>query len=186
MTNSSDFSLKMSHSQDFPCGPVVKNLPSNTGYAGLIPGLGTKIPQAVGQLSPCTTVETQHGQKKKKITFLGRPLCHSRHLSVQATLSCHHIHTSSLAALISLRHLSVARYRFMFGPILGCGGKAKDCLPSPRLVLHRPVVDLTALFKETQEEKAMAPHSSTLAWKIPWMEEPSGLQSMGSLRVRHD
>ena len=35
-------------------------------------------------------------------------------------------------------------------------------------------------------EKAMAPHSSTLAWKIPWMEEPGGLQSMGSLRVRLD
>ena len=35
-------------------------------------------------------------------------------------------------------------------------------------------------------EKATAPHSSTLAWKIPWMEEPDGLQSMGSLRVRHD
>ena len=35
-------------------------------------------------------------------------------------------------------------------------------------------------------EKAMAPHSSTLAWKIPWTEEPGGLQSMGSLRVRHD
>ena len=34
-------------------------------------------------------------------------------------------------------------------------------------------------------ERAMAPHSSTLAWKIPWIEEPSGLQSMGSLRVRH-
>ena len=34
--------------------------------------------------------------------------------------------------------------------------------------------------------KAMAPHSSTLAWKIPWMEEPGGLQSMGSLRVGHD
>ena len=32
----------------------------------------------------------------------------------------------------------------------------------------------------------MAPHSSTLAWKIPWMEEPGGLQSMGSRRVRHD
>ena len=31
-------------------------------------------------------------------------------------------------------------------------------------------------------EKAMAPHSSTLAWKIPWMEEPGGLQSMGSLQ----
>ena len=35
-------------------------------------------------------------------------------------------------------------------------------------------------------EKAMAPHSSTLAWKIPWMEEPGGLQSMGSLRVGYD
>ena len=35
-------------------------------------------------------------------------------------------------------------------------------------------------------EKAMAPHSSTLAWKIPWTEEPGGLQSMGLLRVRHD
>ena len=35
-------------------------------------------------------------------------------------------------------------------------------------------------------EKAMAPHSSTLAWKISWTEEPGGLQSMGSLRVRHD
>ena len=35
-------------------------------------------------------------------------------------------------------------------------------------------------------EKAMAPHSSTLAWKIPWTEEPVRLQSMGSLRVGHD
>ena len=34
------------------------------------------------------------------------------------------------------------------------------------------------------EEKAMAPHSSTLAWKIAWTEEPGGLQSMGLLRVR--
>ena len=35
-------------------------------------------------------------------------------------------------------------------------------------------------------EKAMATHSSTLAWKIPWMEVPGGLQSMGSLGVGHD
>ena len=38
----------------------------------------------------------------------------------------------------------------------------------------------------TEQEKAMAPHSSTLAWRIPWTEEPGRLQSMGSLRVRHD
>ena len=35
-------------------------------------------------------------------------------------------------------------------------------------------------------EKEMATHSSTLAWKIPWTEEPGRLQSMGSQRVRHD
>ena len=41
-------------------------------------------------------------------------------------------------------------------------------------------------YNECYLEKAMAPHSSTLAWKIPWMEEPGRLQSMGSLRVGHD
>ena len=35
-------------------------------------------------------------------------------------------------------------------------------------------------------EKAMAPHSSTLAWKIPWTEEPVRLQFMGSIGVGHD
>ena len=35
-------------------------------------------------------------------------------------------------------------------------------------------------------EKEMATHSSTIAWKIPWMEEPGRLQSMGSQRVGHD
>ena len=39
---------------------------------------------------------------------------------------------------------------------------------------------------ESVSEKAVAPHSSTLAWKIPWMEEPGGLQSMESLRVGYD
>ena len=35
-------------------------------------------------------------------------------------------------------------------------------------------------------EEEMAPHSSILAWRIPWTEEPGGLQSMGSQRVGHD
>ena len=43
-----------------------------------------------------------------------------------------------------------------------------------------------AMSRMTKTEKAMAPHSSTLAWKIPWMEEPGRLQSMGSRRVRHN
>ena len=41
-------------------------------------------------------------------------------------------------------------------------------------------------FLEMQMEKAMAPHSSTLAWKVPWKEEPGRLQSMGLWRVIHD
>ena len=40
--------------------------------------------------------------------------------------------------------------------------------------------------KSVAHPKAMAPHSSTLAWKIPWTEEPGRLQSLGSLRVGHD
>ena len=40
--------------------------------------------------------------------------------------------------------------------------------------------------REDSLKKAMAPHSSTLAWKIPWMEESGGLQSVGLLRVGHD
>ena len=39
---------------------------------------------------------------------------------------------------------------------------------------------------EDASEKVMAPHSSILAWKVPWTEEPDRLQSMGSLRVEHD
>ena len=45
---------------------------------------------------------------------------------------------------------------------------------------------LISTHNQAHLEKAMAPHSTTLAWKIPWMEEPGRLQSMGSLRVRHD
>ena len=43
-----------------------------------------------------------------------------------------------------------------------------------------------SLGQEDPLEKEMATHSSTLAWKIPWTEEPGRLQSMGSKRVGHD
>ena len=53
-------------------------------------------------------------------------------------------------------------------------------------VKHLPTMQETwvgSLGQEDPLEKAMAPYSSTLAWKIPWTEEPVGLQSMGSQRV---
>ena len=51
----------MTLSRDFPGGQVVKNPPSNAGDIGSIPGWGTKIPHATGQLSPhTTTTEPTH------------------------------------------------------------------------------------------------------------------------------
>ena len=53
--------------------------------------------------------------------------------------------------------------------------------------LKKGYADQSRVFGNTDSsEKAMAPHSSTLAWKIPWTEESGRLQSMGSLRVGHD
>ena len=61
------------------------------------------------------------------------------------------------------------------------------------LVIRNPPTNAGDVKTEVQSlgwedplEKGMATHSSTLAWKIPWTEEPGRLQSMGSLRVRHD
>ena len=47
-------------------------------------------------------------------------------------------------------------------------------------------IRVQSLGREDPLEKAMAPHSSTLAWGIPWTEEPGRLQFMGSQRVEHD
>ena len=60
------------------------------------------------------------------------------------------------------------------------GGSVVKCLPTMW------ETQVQSLGQEVPLEEEMAPHSSTLAWKIPWMEEPGRLQSMGSQRVRHD
>ena len=57
------------------------------------------------------------------------------------------------------------------------------------MVKHLPAMwetQVRSLGWEDLLEKEMAAHSSTLAWRIPWTEEPSRLQSMGSQRVGHD
>ena len=57
------------------------------------------------------------------------------------------------------------------------------------MVKNLPAIQETqvrSLGQEDPLEKEMATHSSILAWKIPWVEEPGGLQSMGSQRVEHD
>ena len=59
------------------------------------------------------------------------------------------------------------------------------CQASLSITNSRSLLKLIWAPLKEDTEKAMAPHSSTLAWKIPWMEEPGRLQSMGSLRVGH-
>ena len=60
------------------------------------------------------------------------------------------------------------------------------------MVKHLPAMQETqeiwvrSLGWEVPLEEGMVSHSSVLAWRIPWTEEPDGLQSMGSQRVRHD
>ena len=53
-------------------------------------------------------------------------------------------------------------------------------------LLAKQQMQVPSLGQEDPLEKEMATHSSTLAWKIAWMEEPGGLQSMGSQRGGHD
>ena len=69
-----------------------------------------------------------------------------------------------------------------------CPSVHRSSLPPPLLTYQGKA--WWNLFKCTiynyQMEKAMAPHSSTLAWTMPWMEEPGRLQSMGSQRIGHD
>ena len=76
---------------DFPVGPVIKNLPSNAGDLGSIPGRGTKSPRAVGQLSARTpTTEPVHSgapspqlqrslraTMKSLVTAMKDPVCHN-------------------------------------------------------------------------------------------------------------
>ena len=64
-----------------------------------------------------------------------------------------------------------------------------NCIPVAQRVNRLSAMQETQLRFlgwEDPLEKEMATHSSTLAWKIPWMEKPDRLQSMGSQRIRHD
>ena len=61
---------------------------------------------------------------------------------------------------------------------------AQSCLTLSHLGSPLQIIFIKSL--RYSMEKAVAPHSGTLAWKIPWAEEPGRLQSVGSLRVGHD
>ena len=85
---------------------------------------------------------------------------------------------------------STMEHCFYFGLAASfLSGAINNCpLPMAQLVKNSPVIQETwvwSLIWADPLEKEMPTHSSTLAWRIPWAEEPGGLQFMGSQRVRH-
>ena len=79
------------------------------------------------------------------------------------------------------------------GYVLNANLRCMEGFPGGSVVKRKKKIHLSmqetqvgSLSWEDPLEKEMATHSSTLTWKIPWTEEPGGLQSMGSQRVKHD
>ena len=107
---------------------------------------------------------------------LGQLSCGLSHISIWLATSSFCLFKNSVILLI-VCNLELRFWLHLFWWVRGCS----DWGPVHPLRLHQKV--LSAMLSL---EKAMAPHSSTLAWKIPWTEEPGRLQSMGLLRVRHD
>ena len=73
--------------------------------------------------------------------------------------------------------------------LAGCGKEPGEAFLVTQMVKNLPAIQekrVQALGQEDLLEKRTATHSSTLAWRIPWTEEPDGLQSMRSQRVGHD
>ena len=69
-----DYYFKL-HLRDFPGGPVVKNPLYSAGDRGSIPGQGTKIPHAEGQLSPCAQLPSSHASPRARVLQTTEPPC---------------------------------------------------------------------------------------------------------------
>ena len=81
----------------------------------------------------------------------------------------------------------MARPIIVYGCFCTTRAELRSCSRNPIMFVIWPFTETKiADLSLSPLEKAMAPYSSTLAWKIPWTEEPSGLQFMGSHRVGHD
>ena len=104
---------------------------------------------------------------------------------------CHPAISSSVVPFSSCLQSFPASECFPMSQLFAWGGQSSG-VSALASVLPKNTEDWTPLewtfwiSLQSKAEKAMATHSSTLAWKIPWMEEPGRLQSMGSLRVGQD
>ena len=90
--------------------------------------------------------------------------------------------------LMKVKVKSLSRVRLFVTPLIAARQASLSITPpvSPERTQDGTGFSLSSSHLDLQLEKTMATHSSTHAWKTPWMEEPGGLQSMGSRRVEHD
>ena len=101
--------------EDFPGGPVVENPPSNTGDVGSIPGLGPKIPHAVGQLGPRTTIREAHElQPLRPCTAHIEPTCSTACASQQEKPMHHSEDPASQNKQDNHNHWSNDTFYFIF------------------------------------------------------------------------
>ena len=89
-----------------------------------------------------------------------------------------HLADYSISITYMPRETKTSVWLALWWCLLYCSGLK----PNPKYLWDMPVNRGRKIY----HAKAMAPHSSALAWKIPWTEEPGRLQSVGSLSVRHD
>ena len=101
-------------------------------------------------------------------------------LAVQGTLKSLLQHHTSKASILLCSAFFIVQ---LLHPYMTTG---KTIALTRRTFVGKAMFLLFNMLSRFVMEKAMAHHSSTLAWKIPWTEEPGGLQSMGFRRVRHD
>ena len=155
-------------SKCFPVGSSVKNLPANAWAVGWIPGLGRSPGEGNGNPLQYSCLENQDR---------GAWRLQSIELRKNGTQLSNWTTATTIVSNRGKFLLSFKRKKgFPGGPV----GK-KIHMQCRR---HRRQV--WSLDEEDPQEKGMATHSSILDWRIPWTEEPGGLQSRGSHRVRHD
>ena len=158
----------------------------------------SKNPTGDSSLDECTTMSTVSKGETDQSTKIHQhpPNCYNTVTFHAQNIEC------SLSQNGSYVTLTIAGRERRTGPRQPNYPVSLDFCPYYTLVLfllgaslvsqmakHLPAMQETqvqSLDREDSLEKERAPHSSTLAWKIPWTEEPDRLQSMGSQRVRHD
>ena len=181
-----------------PGGSVVKNLPANAGGVGdpgSIPGLGRSPGGGNGNLLQYSCLENPMDRGAWQATVHGVPKSQTL-LSDWAYTHTQRAITNQLGVkeycLNKLRELVMDREAWCAAVHGVTKSRTWQSAWTEWNWIGRWAMNmkwkLTKLCKwpGTSQEKAMVPHSSTLAWKIPWMEEPGGPQSMGSHRVGHD